>query len=1188
MPNFVHLHVHSEFSLLDGANRIKDLPVRAKELGMDSIAITDHGVMFGVIDFYKACKANGVKPIIGCEVYVAPRTRFDKEPNIDNKYYHLILLAKNNEGYKNLSKLVSLGFVDGYYYKPRIDKEILEKYHEGLICCSACLGGEVAQNLLHDNLEKAEEVALWHKNLFGDDYYLEVQANTLREQIIVNQKLVQLSRKLGIKLVATNDAHYLKKEDSYNHEVLLCIQTGKRMTDEDRMKFETDDFYVKSPEEMSEYFKNIPEAIENTVEIANKCNVDFEFGHTILPNYDVPEEFETHFDYLKKLCDDGIKIKYAENVTKEILDRAEYELSVIKKMGYVDYFLIVWDYINYAKSQGIPVGPGRGSGAGSIVAYAIGITDIDPIKYSLIFERFLNPERISMPDFDVDFCYERRQEVIDYVGRKYGQDHVSQIITFGTMSARMVIRDVGRALDIPYAETDKLAKMIPNELHITIKKALEQNRELSELYENDPEINKLLEIAMGLEGLPRQASTHACGIVITKEPVDTYVPLYVRDGLISTQFIMTTLEELGLLKMDFLGLRTLTVIQDTINLVKQNRGIDVVFDREMNDPKVYKLWQNGDSMGIFQFESQGMTNFMKELKPDCLEDIIAGVSLYRPGPMDQIPRYIANKQDPEHAVYTHPALKPILEVTYGCMVYQEQVMQIVRDLAGYSLGRADLVRRAMGKKKLDVMAKEREYFIHGQTDENGNVIIPGCIRNGIDEKSANTIFDEMAEFAKYAFNKSHAAAYAVVSYRTAYLKAYYKEEFMAATLNSFLGNLDKVPLYIDECRKMGIQILKPDINKSFTRFTVDEGKIRFGLGSIKNVGTAVVDAIVKNREENGIFKDFSDFCERMQGESVNKKCIESLIKAGAFDEFEQTRSTLMASFEDILDSIADTNKKSFKGQVTMFDLAFGGTDNIEKNENDNSNNNVENQLEKMKYKYTTLKEYTEKELLSMEKEMLGLYISGHPLEQFREQIAEQTNINTLKMKQLQETEDKIMEDVPKYRDGQVVRIAGIINSVKKKYTKNNKIMAFVTIEDLFGQCEIIVFENCYQMCSDILMDESIVLVEGRLSIREDEDVKIVANKILPFKENSEKGANSEKNINKGIKSIEINITNLNEEQKEKLRGAIRFFSGDRNNCRIDIKNGNKVDSAGGVLMNSEILNEFSDIVGEQNVTIHGV
>ncbi len=710
MSEFVHLHVHSEFSLLDGANRIKDLPVRAKELGMDAIAVTDHGAMFGTIDFYKACKANGVKPIIGCEVYVAPRTRFDKEPNIDNKYYHLILLAKNNEGYKNLAKLVSLGYVDGYYYKPRIDKEILEKYHEGLICCSACLGGEIAQSILKDDLAKAEEIALWHKNIFGEDYYLEVQSNTLREQILVNQKLVELARKLNIPLVATNDSHYLKKEDYYNHEVLLCIQTGKRMTDEDRMKFQTNDFYIKSPEEMKEFFKNIPEALENTVKIAEKCNVDFEFGHTILPNYDVPEEFETHYDYIKKLCDDGILSRYGENPTKEILDRAEYELSVIKKMGYVDYFLIVWDYINWAKSQGIPVGPGRGSGAGSIVAYAIGITDIDPIKYNLIFERFLNPERVSMPDFDVDFCYERRQEVIDYVSRKYGEDHVSQIITFGTMSARMVIRDVGRALDVSYAETDKLAKMIPNELHITIKKALEQNKELRELYENDNTIKQLLDIAMALEGLPRQASTHACGIVITKDPVDTYVPLYVREGTISTQYIMTTLEELGLLKMDFLGLRTLTVIQDTINLVKHTRGINVEFDKNMNDPKVYKLWQDGDSIGIFQFESQGMTNFMKELKPDCLEDIIAGVSLYRPGPMDQIPRYIANKQDPEHAVYTHPALKPILKVTYGCMVYQEQVMQIVRDLAGYSLRKSRISKTCNGKEKIRCNGKRKRIF----------------------------------------------------------------------------------------------------------------------------------------------------------------------------------------------------------------------------------------------------------------------------------------------------------------------------------------------------------------------------------------------------------------------------------------------------------------------------------------------
>lgn len=710
MSDFVHLHIHSEFSLLDGANRIKDLPVRAKELGMNAIAVTDHGAMFGTIDFYKACKANGVKPIIGCEVYVAPRTRFDKEPNIDNKYYHLILLAKNNEGYKNLAKLVSLGYVDGYYYKPRIDKEILEKYHEGLICCSACLGGEIAQSILKDDLAKAEEIALWHKNIFGEDYYLEVQSNTLREQILVNQKLVELARKLNIPLVATNDSHYLKKEDYYNHEVLLCIQTGKRMTDEDRMKFQTNDFYIKSPEEMKEFFKNIPEALENTVKIAEKCNVDFEFGHTILPNYDVPEEFETHYDYIKKLCDDGILSRYGENPTKEILDRAEYELSVIKKMGYVDYFLIVWDYINWAKSQGIPVGPGRGSGAGSIVAYAIGITDIDPIKYNLIFERFLNPERVSMPDFDVDFCYERRQEVIDYVSRKYGEDHVSQIITFGTMSARMVIRDVGRALDVSYAETDKLAKMIPNELHITIKKALEQNKELRELYENDNTIKQLLDIAMALEGLPRQASTHACGIVITKDPVDTYVPLYVREGTISTQYIMTTLEELGLLKMDFLGLRTLTVIQDTINLVKHTRGINVEFDKNMNDPKVYKLWQDGDSIGIFQFESQGMTNFMKELKPDCLEDIIAGVSLYRPGPMDQIPRYIANKQDPEHAVYTHPALKPILKVTYGCMVYQEQVMQIVRDLAGYSLRKSRLSKTCNGKEKIRCNGKRKRIF----------------------------------------------------------------------------------------------------------------------------------------------------------------------------------------------------------------------------------------------------------------------------------------------------------------------------------------------------------------------------------------------------------------------------------------------------------------------------------------------
>ena len=1071
MPDFVHLHIHSEFSLLDGANRIKDLPVRAKELGMKAMAITDHGVMYGVIDFYKACKKEGIKPIIGCEVYVASRTRFDKEPQ-DKRYYHLILLAKNNKGYQNLSKLVSLGFTEGYYYKPRIDLEILEKYHEGLIVLSGCLAGSVNQALLNGNYEKAEEIALWHKRVFGEDYYIEIQNNGIKEQVLANQRLIELARKLDIPLVATNDAHYLKKEDAYNHEVLLCIQTGKRMSDADRMRFDTDELYVKSPEEMIEYFRAFPDAIENTVKIAEKCNVEFEFGHTILPNYDVPSEYPTHFDFFRKLCDDGIKKRYGENPSKEILDRAEYEISVIKKMGYVDYFLIVWDFIHYAKTHGISVGPGRGSGAGSIIAYAIEITDIDPMKYDLLFERFLNPERISMPDFDVDFSDTHRQEVIDYVSRKYGNSHVSQIITFGTMAAKMVIRDVARVLDVPYSEADTLAKMIPNELHITIKKALEENKELKEKYDTDETVKKVLDIAMGLEGMPRQASTHACGIVITKEPVDNYVPLYVRDGQISTQYIMTTLEELGLLKMDFLGLRTLTVIQDTIELVKQNRGIDVEFDKDMSDPKVYKLWQEGKTCGIFQFESQGMTNFMKELQPDCLEDLIAGVSLYRPGPMDQIPRYIKGKKHPGHNEYTHPRLEPILNVTYGCMVYQEQVMQIVRDLAGYSLGRADLVRRAMGKKKLDVMAKEREIFIHGQVDDNGNVVVPGCVRNGIDEESANEIFDEMAEFAKYAFNKSHAACYAVVAYRTAYLKAYYPAEFMAATLNSFLGNLDKIPQYIDECKSLGITILKPEINKSNSKFTVEDGKIRFGLGSIKNVGITPVETIVKERKENGEYKSFVDFCERISDEGVNKKCIESLIKAGAFDEFEQTRSTLLASFEGIIDSIQSEKKKGLAGQVSMFDL---GTESQKE------------ELNEMKYTFEEHEELPTKELLSLEKEMLGIYISGHPLEKLRNQIEMQTNINTIELKKLGEQmttnldEDnlQIQNEKPKYHDGQNVKYAGIITSIKKKYTKNNKIMAFVTIEDLYGTAEVIVFENAYLKAGKSLVEENIVMVDRK-------------------------------------------------------------------------------------------------------------
>ena len=1166
MSEFVHLHIHSEFSLLDGANRIKDLPVRAKELGMKAMAITDHGVMYGAIDFYKACKKEGIKPIIGCEVYVAPHSRFDKQPGIDNKYNHLILLAKNNQGYKNLSKLVSIGFTEGYYYKPRIDLEVLEKYHEGLICLSACLAGSVNQALLNGQEEKAEEIALWHKKVFGDDYYIEIQNNGLKEQVLANQKLIKLARKLNLPLVATNDAHYLKREDAYNHEILLCIQTGKRMSDEDRMRFDTDELYVKSPEEMSEYFSAFPDAIENTVKIADQCNVEFEFGHTILPNYDVPPEYPTHYDFLKKLCDDGLKKRYGENPSEEILKRAEYEIGIIKKMGYVDYYLIVWDFIHYAKSHNIPVGPGRGSGAGSILAYAIEITDIDPMKYGLLFERFLNPERISMPDFDVDFCYEHRQDVIDYVSRKYGHDHVSQIITFGTMSARMVIRDVARVLDFPYADADKLAKMIPNELHITIKKALEQNKELNDLYENDGEVHKLLTIAMGLEGMPRQASTHACGVVITKDPVDTYVPLYVRDNQISTQYIMTTLEELGLLKMDFLGLRTLTVIQDTINLVKEGKGIDVEFDKEMADPKVYKLWQNGNTCGIFQFESQGMTNFMKELKPDCLEDLIAGVSLYRPGPMDQIPRYIRGKQNPGHNEYTHPSLEPILNVTYGCMVYQEQVMQIVRDLAGYSLGRADLVRRAMGKKKLDVMAKEREIFINGQVDENGNVVVPGCVRNGIDAESANKIFDEMAEFAKYAFNKSHAACYAVVAYRTAYLKAYYPAEFMASMLNSFLGNLDKVPDYIDECKKLGIEILEPNINMSNTKFTVEDGKIRFGLGSIKNVGIQPVDNIIKDRNEHGKFTSFTDFCERMSGEAVNKKCIESLIKAGTFAEFPETRATLLASFENIIDTIQSYNKKGMNGQVSMFDL--GGSEE-------------ENNLSDIKYKFEIKEELSEKELLSMEKEMLGIYVSGHPLEKIRDQIISSTNISSLKMKEIDEqnsinenedVSDMRINDKLKYVDGQEVKIAGLITSVKKKYTKNNKIMAFVTIEDLYGSAEIIIFEPTYLKCQDLLVEENIVMIDGRLSIREDDNTKIVAREIKNFGE-------SKPNM------LVLDITSLSEEQKDRLRGAIKYFNGEQNNISVMIKINDDLKPCGAIYLTDEILKIFQEIVGKENCII---
>lgn len=1175
--DFVHLHVHTEYSLLDGANRIKDLVARVKELGMKAVAITDHGVMYGAVEFYKECKKNGIKPIIGCEAYVAPRTRFDKEPNIDDRLGHLILLAKNNVGYKNLIKLVSLSFTEGFYYKPRIDMDILRKYSEGLICSSACLAGFINRALLADDFEGAKKIANEYVEIFGkDDFYIELQHNGIREQTLANQRLIKLARELGLKMIATNDAHYLKRQDSYSHEVLLCIQTGKKMIDEDRMRMGSDEFFIKSPEEMYQNFKNLPEVLENTVEIANKCNVEFEFGHTILPNFDTPNN-QDHFEYLRMLCYEGMykryfnddvelgllpldeKIEKMKSLKPELVQRMDYELSVVNKMGYTDYYLIVWDFIRYAKEQDIPVGPGRGSGAGSLAAYCIEITDIDPIKYNLIFERFLNPERISMPDFDIDFCYERRSEVIDYVCRKYGDDHVAQIITFGTLAARGVIRDVARVLNIPYSKADMISKNVPMEMHITLDKALEMNPELKKMYDEDSEVRDVIDISKRLEGLPRHASTHAAGVVITKDPVDSYVPLYKSDSIISTQYTMTILEELGLLKMDFLGLRTLTVIKDTVDLVKENRGIDVKYDVEMNDPNVYKQWWDGNTCGIFQFESAGMTAFMRELRPDCLEDLIAGVSLYRPGPMDQIPRYIKGKNDSTKTEYTHPILEKILNVTYGCMVYQEQVMQIVREVAGYSLGRADLVRRAMGKKKLDVMAEERKNFIYGLSDENGNVIIPGAIRNGVDEKSANKIFDEMAEFAKYAFNKSHAACYAVVAYRTAYLKTYYPAEFFAALLNSFLTTQSKITVYIEECKKMNIEVLKPDINKSFSKFVVRDGKIIFGLAAIKNVGTGAINTITYERDKNGKFVDFVDFCKRVSSEDINKKCIESMIKAGVFDSLGDNRNTLLHSFEDVLDTISSDKKRALTGQVNMFDLAMS---NNEKNDN--------------LYKLKKVQELPKKELLLMEKEMLGLYVSGHPLENYKKYIDEYATIKSSDL--IYEESDEISESVIKL-DGKSVKLLGLITSVRTKITKNNEIMAFVTLEDLEGTINLIVFPKTYSGYKNIIVEDSIVKIDGRISAKEDE-ITVIMLKAEKFEVRNTKVI---EDLNNKDLMIEINIPqNKTEYELQLLREFIKEISNRRGNVLVELRN-NNISKTLPMYFDEMIYKKIQNAVGEENI-----
>ena len=1070
--NFSHLHVHTEYSLLDGSNKIKEYVARVKELGMNSAAITDHGVMYGVIDFYREAKKNGIKPILGCEVYVAPNSRFDREiTGGEDRYYHLVLLAENNTGYSNLMKIVSKGFVDGYYYKPRVDKSLLREYHEGIIALSACLAGEVPRYISKGLYDNAKKAALEYQEIFGkDNFFLELQDHGIPEQGIVNQRLLQMSEELGIELVATNDVHYTYAEDEKPHDILLCIQTGKKLQDENRMRYEGGQYYVKSPEEMAKLFPYALQALENTQKIADRCDVEIEFGVTKLPKYDVPDGM-TSWEYLNKLCYEGLERRY-ENPSEELRERLKYELDTIQHMGYVDYFLIVWDFINYAKRHDIAVGPGRGSAAGSIVSYCLEITNIDPMRYQLLFERFLNPERVSMPDIDVDFCFERRPEVIDYVMRKYGKDRVVQIVTFGTLAARGVIRDVGRVMDLPYAFVDNIAKMIPQELNITIDKALKMNSELRSTYESDEQVKYLIDMCKRLEGLPRHSSMHAAGVVISQKSVDEYVPLSrASDGTIVTQFTMTTLEELGLLKMDFLGLRTLTVIQNAVNLAKQ-KNPDFQIDKiDYNDQAVLDYIGTGKTDGIFQLESAGMKGFMKELKPHSLEDIIAGISLYRPGPMDFIPQYIKGKNDASSITYDCPQLEPILAPTYGCIVYQEQVMQIVQALAGYTLGRSDLLRRAMSKKKGDVMQKERQIFVYGD-EETG---VPGCIKNGIDEKTANKIYDEMIDFAKYAFNKSHAAAYAVVSYQTAFLKYYYPVEYMAALMTSVIENPSKVAAYIYACRQMNIKILPPDINRGYADFSVDEGNIRYGLAAIKSIGKPIIQTIVEERKEYGEFKNLEDFISRMSTrEALNKRAIENFIKAGALDCLGGTRKQFMSIYIQIVDHVNQEKKYSMTGQMSLFDLV-----------SEEEKSDFQIQLPKVG-------EYAKETKLAFEKEVLGVYISGHPLEEYEEQWQKAISATTLDFQLDEESNHS------KVHDGAREIIGGFITEKTMKATKTNQMMAFVTLEDLLGTVEVVVFPRDYEKNRNLLEVDRKVFIKGRVSEEDDKPSKLICEKVVPF------------------------------------------------------------------------------------------
>ncbi|MGO1370284.1 MAG: DNA polymerase III subunit alpha [Senegalia sp. (in: firmicutes)] len=1148
MKKFTHLHLHTEYSLLDGASRMDKLMDKVEELGMESVAITDHGVMYGVVDFYKEAKKRGIKPILGCEVYISHGDYKRKDKDKDKSQYHLVLLAENNTGYKNLIKIVSEGFVNGFYYKPRVDFNVLEKYKEGIIILSGCLGGEIQKALANSEYDKAYNVAKKYRDTFGaENYFLELQDHGIKMQKKVNQEMIKLSDELNIALVATNDVHYVEKEDAKFHDVLLCIQTGKTIDEEKRMKFPSDDFYLKSYDEMAEIFPNRLDALDNTFKIAQRCNVELDFDTLHLPEFDVPDTY-TNEEYFEKLCYDGLEKRY-ENITSEIRERLEYEIKVIEDMGYVDYFLIVWDFIRYAKENDIMVGPGRGSAAGSLVSYTLEIIDIDPIKYNLIFERFLNPERVTMPDVDIDFCYERREEVIDYVVEKYGSDRVAQIVTFGTMAARGAIRDVGRALDISYSQVDYIAKQIPTELGITIDKALTMNKKLKETYDNDITIKRLIDTARQVEGMPRHTSTHAAGVVISKNPVTEYVPLSRNNDSIITQFTMTELEELGMLKMDFLGLRNLTVIRDAKSLIEKIHDKKIDFSNSnFDDKKVYKMFQEANTLGVFQFESPGMRQFLKELKPTEFENIVAANSLFRPGPMRQIPRYIENKTHPEKIDYTHPILESTLQVTYGCMVYQEQVMQIVRDVGGYSMGRSDLVRRAMSKKKMDVMEEERKNFIYGKTDENGNIEIQGAIRNGVDEKSANKIYDEMIDFANYAFNKSHSAAYAVLAYQTAWLKYYYPIEFMAALLTSVMGSTSSISLYIQECRRLKIEVLSPDVNESYSKFTVAKGKIRFGLAAIKNVGRPLIEAIVKTRKENGEFLSLTDFCIRIENQSLNKRALESLIKAGAFDSIKGNRAQLLAIYERVLEGVVQDKKKNIKGQYNMF---------IDSNKSDKDDkNDIKTDI------LPDIKEFPEKTLLSMEKEIMGIYVSGHPLSSYGETLNNVSSLNTVELKQITKDETNI-------------RIGGIIISKKNKITKNNNMMAFATLEDLLGTVELIIFPKIYDRFMKFIEEDMIVTVEGKLSV-DDDDTKIICNSITPLVKNKNK-----KLYLKISKDKDVSILNNIKKTLSKYKGDIPvyvYFEKDKKTVMAERDFWVEINT-------NQIIKDLEDILGEDSVKL---